>query len=142
MSCSASKVGGSDHRSRSHEDLQGDAGWLAKKRPSKKATPETKASSRKLDLSDRDDLSPKDREMVDAVENLRREVGDDRGNDYASIRYIDGDGAERILVTRSDSVHSEGMGGNYLLDRLGPDKIKAVYTERSPVMSRRTVTSG
>jgi hypothetical protein len=142
MSCSVSKVGdriiGLDPTKISKETRDG---WR-KKRPSKKATPETKASSRKLDLSDRDDLSPKDREMVDAVENLRREVGDDKGNDYASIRYIDGDGAERILVTRSDSVHSEGMGGNYLLDRLGPDKIKAVYTERSPVMSRRTVTSG
>lgn len=105
--------------------------WRDQRR-SRVPDPDTKVNSRKVDLADRDNMSPQDRELVDAVESARRELGDEGGRNYAAIRYLDTDGQERILVTRSDGVHSERMGGNYLLDRMGAENIRAVYTERSP----------
>ncbi|KAB2347840.1 nucleic acid/nucleotide deaminase domain-containing protein [Actinomadura rudentiformis] len=101
-------------------------------RKSQKPGPGDKVTSRKLDPDD-PNLDPKDREMMDAVEKSRQERGDSSGNNYAAIRYVDTDGKERILVTNSDGVHSERMGGNYLLDNgIDPNNIRGIYTERSP----------
>jgi hypothetical protein len=101
------------------------------KRQSQKAQPDTKVSSRKIDPED-PNLPPEEKELVDAVREAVRQDEYSGGKNYAAIRFIDTDGQERILVTRSDGVHSERMGGNYLLDRIGPENVKMVYTERSP----------
>lgn len=101
-------------------------------RPSRTPPAGDTVNSRKLDPND-PNLDPKDREMMEAVEETRKQEGNDSGRNFAALRYIDTDGQERILVTRSDGVHSERMGANFLLDQgIDPKNIKAVYTERSP----------
>ncbi|MEV5824220.1 nucleic acid/nucleotide deaminase domain-containing protein [Spirillospora sp. NPDC052242] len=101
-------------------------------RPSRVPPDGEPVNSRKLDPND-PNLKKEDREMMDAVEDARRQLGNDGGRNFAALRYIDSDGQERILVTRSDGVHSERMGANFLLDQgIDPKNIKAVYTERSP----------
>ncbi|MEV5828742.1 nucleic acid/nucleotide deaminase domain-containing protein [Spirillospora sp. NPDC052242] len=89
--------------------------------------------SRKLDPND-PNLDDRDREMLDAIAKARLHAGDDNpGVNYNAIRYIDGNGEERILVSRSDGVHSERFATNFLLDdNVRKEDIKDLVTERGP----------
>ncbi|MFV2173378.1 nucleic acid/nucleotide deaminase domain-containing protein [Actinomadura sp. LOL_016] len=92
-----------------------------------------KVPSRKVDPND-PHLPPKDRELLDAIAKARLNNKDDNPRvNYDAVRYIDRNGDERILVTRSQGMHSERMGINYLLDDGVPDhQIKDLITERAP----------
>ncbi|WP_019632922.1 nucleic acid/nucleotide deaminase domain-containing protein [Actinomadura atramentaria] len=90
-------------------------------------------NSKKIDPHD-PNLNARDRELVDAIRDARKQLGNDKpGSNFAAIRYIDGNGEERILVTHNRGMHSERYGANYLLDDGVPNgNIKDVLSERSP----------
>lgn len=89
--------------------------------------------SRKVDYKD-PNIDPRDKEMADAIAQARLNEGHNKPSiNYNAVRYIDGNGDERILVSHSRGMHSERVVINYLLDDgVPPENIREVMTERSP----------
>ncbi len=85
-------------------------------------------------------VDPNTFDLAKRVNQRRKQTGDESGNNYAAIEYLDENGKKKVVIGHSDGPHSERVIGKPLLERqrqLDLERERAIAEGRDPGPERK-----